>query len=143
MENQQGTLKITKAYICIYREKGKPSSKPPFLGAMLIFQGVEIPEAESYVRTPTKKNNFYLKNPRILLFEKNGQMATWVRIAMDGKVIRYTPWKVNRGPKNHPNVYVYTKKGEKPSSKPPCLGATLSFQGVETPEAESYLLFIF
>ena len=27
------------------------------------------------------------------------------------EVIRYTPWKINRGPQNHPNVYVYTKKG--------------------------------
>ena len=84
MENQQGTSKSPKC-ICIYREKGKPSSKPPFLGAMSIFQGVQTAEAESYIGTPTRKTSsiwkilefFYLK-------KKIGQMATWMRIAMDG-----------------------------------------------------------
>ena len=44
-----GDLKITQVYICIYKEKGKPSSKPPFLGATLSFYCVETPEAESYL----------------------------------------------------------------------------------------------
>ena len=63
-------LKITQ--VSLYKEKGKPSSKPPFLGAMLIFQGVETPEAESYVGTPTRKtSSIWKKRP-------NGHMdADW------------------------------------------------------------------
>ena len=124
-----GDLKITQAYICIYREKGKPSSKPPFLGAMLIFQGVETPEAESYLLYLYiyvflfKYIYIYMlgrTSKKHLLFGKPSNSSIWKNRPnghMDEdsngwKVIRYTPWKINRGPKNHPNVYVYTKKRE-------------------------------
>ena len=88
------------------------------------------PPPEKHLLFEKPSNSSYLKK------RPNGHMG---QDSNGWEVIRYTPWKINRGPKNHPNVYVYTKKGGKPSSKPPFLGAMLIFQGVETAEGESYV----
>ena len=132
----RGPKNHPSVYMYIQR-KGKTIFQTSIFGRHVKFPGCRTPEAESYLLyiyiyicwDPHQKNNFYLKNPRILLFEKIGGMATWMWIGDGWEVIRYTPWKINRGPKNHQSVYMYIQRKGKTIFQTSIFGYHVKFPG--------------